>query len=69
MKDIFATVLVVILLITFVVALQVAIDTSAKAECNKWVEESVTYPKFFLTENQKEQCDHYGIAVNAIVIP
>lgn len=39
----------------------------ATAECEKWADQAMVYPGYFLVGWQKEQCDTYGVAVDAPV--
>jgi hypothetical protein len=46
----------------------IALPKQEKIECEQWIKESQIYPNYYLTEWQKEQCEHYGYDVSKILI-
>lgn len=52
----------------FIFALGVGVKKTEIAECEVWQLEAVRYPGYFLAGWQKNQCDHYGIQINAPAI-
>lgn len=40
-----------------------AVTRTERNECLTWKKEAKQYPNFFLATWQRQQCDHYGIAV------
>jgi hypothetical protein len=68
--EFFSAVLVLaIFLVLIILVGSVAIDRTAIAQCKTWQMQSEQYPLFYLTQNQKDQCDYYSITINAPVIP
>jgi hypothetical protein len=41
-----------------------SVQKSEKNECKKWQSQSQEFPKFYSTDWQKDQCNHYGIKLN-----
>lgn len=37
-------------------------------ECNKWEKQAETFPSFYLTKWQDDQCRAHGIVINTTVI-
>jgi hypothetical protein len=68
MKTLLNLVLAIILGITFFLALKYGIEKSEIAECLQWQEEAKNISIYYLVEWQAEQCQHYGIQVDAPVI-
>lgn len=50
---------------TLVAGIAYAETNRATAECEKWSDEARVYPGYFLVGWQKEQCDFYGISIDA----
>lgn len=51
-----------------IVAIVYGLGLQDKADCMKWAQQADAYPAFYLTSDQKQQCDYWGIPVNARVI-
>ena len=43
------------------------VERIEKAECLKWQDYGHQYQSFYLTQAEKEQCDRYGIEIEAEV--
>lgn len=44
-----------------------AMSATDKADCHEWQQEAGDFAGFFITRNQKDQCDYYGIEINVPV--
>ncbi len=42
-------------------------QTADKNDCLKWQKEATEYQGYYLTKNQKAQCDYYSVEINAPV--
>lgn len=49
--------------VLFAWSINTGIEKNEIKECNTWAEQAKTYPKFYLTDWQRQQCDHYNIKV------
>lgn len=47
--------------------LQIGVSRTERTECSFWLENSKKYRDYYLTQWQKDQCDSYGISVDAPV--
>lgn len=45
----------------------IGIDRQEKMECEFWQTEATQYPQYYLTHWQKDQCDHFGVSIEAPV--
>jgi surface antigen len=63
-------VLVIIVAICLIVkALDYGVGLTEQGECLKWQKEAVEYaPHYYLVEWQKQQCEHYGITIDAPIL-
>jgi hypothetical protein len=59
--------LIIIAIIGVVVGLLIAksMDQQDKIDCYQWASEAKTLSDFYITPNEKAQCDHWHIEVNA----
>ena len=55
--------MVVVLAILAGCTLGVGIKNHERKECYEWQKQAREYPGFYLTDWQKEQCDHYSIKI------
>ena len=60
---IFATILTSI----FFYSLWIGLDKQAMHECLVWQKQAKEFPGYYLLKWQKEQCDYFGIEINAPV--
>lgn len=44
-----------------------ALDKQDEIDCNKWAHEAKEYNNYYITQNQKDQCDTFGITINTQV--
>jgi hypothetical protein len=66
-KTLIKVTMFVIVLSALTAACLNSLDRSAKISCNEMVSEASSNPKFWITQNQKDQCDFYNISINAPV--
>lgn len=52
--------------VALVIIVMVGAERQEFRDCLNWREQANTYPTFYLTDWQKQQCDHYGITIKAI---
>lgn len=52
----------------FVWALNTGMKKTDIMNCQKWQRMAEEYPKFFITGDQADQCNYYGIKINADII-
>lgn len=45
----------------------IGVDRNERMECEYWQNEATRYPSYYLTRWQKDQCDHYGVSIEAPV--
>ena len=64
-----ALIVVILIVISFSI-LNYSVIQSEKQECYQWQKEAKEIRKeiYYLVGWQKEQCDHYGITINARVL-
>lgn len=67
MKFFLKTFVAVALIAVLYLSILRALDNSAKYDCHQWAGEATSTPGFFITKDQKAQCDYYGIHVNATI--
>ena len=60
---------VLALLIFFGLGVKYAIERHEQFECYKWQAEANSYPNFYLTQWQAEQCQRWHIKIDAPVKP
>lgn len=66
MRNIIVSALLVsVLFIAFVFALGYGLDKQERVDCYKWQEYAQELVGFYLTSSQTEQCEHWGIKVDA----
>ena len=69
MKEaIIVTVTVIALAATLVTAIVVGMGRSEVVECNKWSQDAVGRPGYFLASWQDDQCRANGIIINVPVV-
>lgn len=62
-ENILALIGLVILGAVIFAAFLIGLNKAEKLECLKWQKEAGEYPDYFLTDWQKEQCEHRGIEI------
>ena len=67
MKNIFLTIVTSALVSIGVFGVYHGINKTEFAECVKWQDQSQKYPGYYITEWQKQQCDHQGVDIDAPV--
>ena len=60
-------VIMVVLIVGLFIAVPAGLKKMERLECEKWQDEAVKYPAYFLASWQKEQCDTYDIQIDAPV--
>lgn len=58
---------IIIVTIIVIIGLEISLEKTEKAECQKWQLEARDYPGYFQTEWQQEQCKNYEIIIEAPV--
>lgn len=67
MKEIFYVVWFSCLGAAFIAAIVIGLGRGETVECQQWRSDAKTLPGFYLTQWQKQQCDHYQINIEAPV--
>lgn len=57
----------VLMLGAIIAASVYGISKQDKIDCDKWAAQSSVYSAFFITQNQKDQCDYFKINIKAPV--
>ena len=63
MKKLLFLLLVIVYFFVFLAILEMGIEKQEKFECYQWQKQAKEFPGFYLTEWQREQCEHYNIKV------
>ena len=58
-------VILIILFAVFLIGLGKALDAHEQVECYKWQQQASQFEGYYLTDWQKQQCDHHNIIINA----
>lgn len=66
-NNIIITVILCVIAFLLGVAVLEGMDRSARSACLEWAEMAETYPGFYLTPAEAEQCAYYQIPVDAPV--
>lgn len=67
MKEIFYAIWIPLMIGGLIWAVIVGVNRTERVECFKWKEQAKTFPAFYITQWQKEQCDYNGITIDAPV--
>lgn len=63
----FAILFVIMVFAGVVMLFGYSIDKTESSECLKWQQQADVYPLFYLTKDEKVQCDAHKIIINAPV--
>jgi uncharacterized alpha/beta hydrolase family protein len=67
MKVFMQIVISLFVLFIFSALLLMGVKNEEKVNCHTWQIQAKEYPGFYLTQWQKDQCDHYDITIDAPV--